>query len=522
MSGLTLRPYQNEALAAVEAAAARGVRRALLVMATGLGKTIVFAELIRRRAGRALVLVHRDELVRQAVEKLGLVAPLASLGVVKAERDDVDAETIVASVQTLARDARLRRLRPDFDTVIVDEAHHLAADTYQRVLGHLRVGADDGPLGLGVTATPERGDGQPLAGWEIVYRKDILHGIREGYLCDLRAVQVRLAADFGTLHVRAGDFVDREAEALLLDAAAPEHTVAAYQEHAPGRKALIFTPTVRVAHEMAKAFQGAGVAAEAIDAGTPLEVRREVLARFHAGTVRVIANCAVLTEGFDEPSVDAVIVARPTRSRLLYVQMLGRGTRLYPGKGDCLVIDVVGATDRHDLMTAAQVLQVAPRSLARRGVLAAVEEREADEARAAANGRLVAESVDLFRPHPPLPRESLHWVKAGAGRFALSLESATLILAPGLEDCWRVLLRERAGTRALADGLPLEYAQGTAEDFARKAGAGALVRPGATWRGAPASEKQRALLRKWRVPIPADMTKGAAADAITAHLAARP
>src|SRR2546428_8143955 len=113
---LAMRPYQLEALEAVDAAAARGVRRALLAMATGLGKTIVFAELIRRRAGRALVLVHRDELVRQAVEKLGLVAPLASLGVVKAERDDVDAATIVASVQTLARDARLRRLRPDFDT----------------------------------------------------------------------------------------------------------------------------------------------------------------------------------------------------------------------------------------------------------------------------------------------------------------------------------------------------------------------------------------------------------------------
>src|SRR5206468_873500 len=153
-------------------------------------------------------------------------------------------------VQTLARDARLRRLPPAFDTVIVDEAHHLAADTYQRVLGHLRVGAEDGPLGLGVTATPERGDGRPLDGWEIVYRKDILHGIREGYLSDLRAVQVRLAADFGTLHVRAGDFVDREAEALLLDAAAPEHTVAVYQAHAPGRKGLIFTPTVKVAHAM--------------------------------------------------------------------------------------------------------------------------------------------------------------------------------------------------------------------------------------------------------------------------------
>lgn len=519
---LALRRYQQDALTAIEAAAARGVRRALLVLATGLGKTIVFAELIGRRPGRGLVLVHRDELVRQAVDKLALVAPLG-VGVVKAERDEVDAGVVVASVQTLARETRLRRLRPDFTTVVVDEAHHLAAETYQRVLEHLGVGAEAGPLALGATATPERGDGLPLEGWETVYRKDILDGIRAGYLADLRAVQIRLAADFTALHVRAGDFIDRETETLLLEANAPEHAVAAYRQHAPGRKALLFTPTVKVAHAMADAFRASGITAEAIDGGTPLEIRREILGRFHTGAVRVVANCGVLTEGFDEPSADCVIVARPTRSRLLYMQMLGRGTRLFPGKSDCLVIDLVGATDRHDIMTAAAVLQVRSRSLTQRGALAAAAEREAEEAHRAqaARGELVSEAIDLFRPHPPLPREGLHWVKTGGGRFALSLESATLILAPTPDDRWRVLRRDRAGTQCVADGLPLEYAQGAAEDYARKAGASTLITSGAAWRSTPASERQVALLRRWRVPVPDGLTKGAAADLITARIAVR-
>jgi superfamily II DNA or RNA helicase len=153
-----LRPYQQEALAAIEAAAAHGIRRAVLVLATRLGKTIVFSGLIRRQTGRALVLVHRDELVRQAVEKLGLVAPFTEVGIVKAWQDEVEASVVVVSVQTLARETLLRGVRPDITIVVVDEAHQLAAETYQRVLEHLGVGAEASPLSLGVTATPQRGD----------------------------------------------------------------------------------------------------------------------------------------------------------------------------------------------------------------------------------------------------------------------------------------------------------------------------------------------------------------------------
>ena len=322
-----LRDYQQDAVTAIEQAAESGVRRHLLVLPTGCGKTIVFSEVVRRRGGRALVLVHRDELARQAVDKLSLVVPRSRLGIVKTERDEHGAQVVVGSVQTLARTSRLERMVPDFD-----EAHHVTATTYQRILTALGAGTPDGPLALGCTATPERGDGVPLEGWHIVYRRSPPEMIAAGYLSDLRALRVRLDTDFNRLHVRAGDY-DREVEQALLDANAPEHAARAHLEHASGRRALVFTPTVAVAHAMADAMTRFGIVAEALDGETRIEVRRAMLRRFARGETLVIANCGVLTEGLDEPSVACIIVACPTRSKLLYVQMIGRGSRRHPCHG---------------------------------------------------------------------------------------------------------------------------------------------------------------------------------------------
>ena len=367
---LKLRPYQAEAISAIEDAERRGVRRPLLGLPTGTGKTVIFAALIRRRGGSALVLAHRDELLVQATEKIRQVDPAAQLGLVKAEANEVAAPVVVASMQTLARESRLARLPRRFQTVVVDEAHHATADSYRRVLDWV----DGSPLLLGVTATPERADNASLGEvWdEVVYSRSLLEMIRAGYLVDLRGLRVRLAVDFSRVRVSHGDFVDADAAAALTAADAPAHACAAYLEHAPGRKALLFTPTVDLAHLMAKAFRERGVAAEAVDGTLPLEQRRAILARLRTGETKVVANCAVLTEGFDEPSVDCVIVARPTRSRILYVQMIGRGTRTFPNKRDCLIVDLVGATERHDLLTLPQLFGL--------GDATALEERTVSEA----------------------------------------------------------------------------------------------------------------------------------------------
>jgi ATP-dependent helicase IRC3 len=519
MMRLTPRPYQHEAVAALLAAAARGVQRPLLVLPTGTGKTIIFALLVQRRGGRALILAHRDELIQQAVDKLHLVNPTMSLGVVQAERDELTAPTVVASVQTLSRRPRLARLVPDFHTIVIDEAHHAPAPSYRRILEYCHAWRADGPLVVGVTATPARGDRQSLRQvFEgIVYQKTLVEMMQAGYLVDLRAMQVLLQADFDALRTQHGDFIEAELETLLLAANAPAQVLTAFQAHAAERKALLFTPTVATAHAMAETFCMAGIAAEALDATTPLATRRAILQRLHSGATRVVANCAVLTEGFDEPSIDCIIVARPTQSLPLYQQMLGRGTRIYPGKTDCLILDVVGVSTHHTLHTAATLFGCDPAQLAQQSVLESLDApaRPTLMAEDPMTGTLRSTPVDLFA------RRTLRWVQTRQGAWVLSLgaQHGTLRLRTDGPDTWQVIqVRRDADPVLLGDTLPLPYAQGLAEDYARHLGVARLVEAEAPWRQQPATEKQTALLRKLGLAERAGLTKGEAADLLAAVL----
>jgi hypothetical protein len=349
-----------------------------------------------------------------------------------------------------------------------------------------------------------------------VYQKTLLEMMQAGYLVDLRALQVLLQADFDALRTPQGDFVEAELERLLLAANAPAQVLAAFQAHAADRKALLFTPTVALAYAMAETFRTAGIPAEALDGTTPLATRRAILQRLHTGETRVVANCAVLTEGFDEPSVDCIIVARPTQSALLYQQMLGRGTRTYPGKTDCLLLDVVGVSTRHTLYTAATLFACDAATLAQRSVLEslAVHEGQPQED-TALTGTLRSTPVDLFA------RRALRWVQTRQGAWVLSLGAlhGTRRLRPDGPETWQVAqVRRDAGPVLLGDTLPLPYAQGLAEDYARHLGVVRLVEVEAPWRQQPATEKQTALLRKLGLAARAGLTKGEAADLLAAVL----
>jgi len=252
---LALRPYQHDAAEAFRAGARRGLRRMLIQMATGLGKTVLFAHLAHEAValgGRVLIVAHRDELLAQARDKLLLADPSADVGIVRAELDECDAQIVVASVQTLAQSHRLARVGR-FSLIVIDEAHHAAAASYHAILDALGAFASVGPLVLGVTATPGRGDGVGLDEIfeEVVYAKTILSGIRDGYLADLRAVSVTLDTDFSAVRSRGGDLAEGELGDALLTADAPEHVASAYREHADGRRALVFAPTVAVLRERA-------------------------------------------------------------------------------------------------------------------------------------------------------------------------------------------------------------------------------------------------------------------------------
>jgi ATP-dependent helicase IRC3 len=288
------------------------------------------------------------------------------------------------------------------------------------------------------------------------------------------------------------------------------------KKYAPGRKALLFTPTVELAHLMAEAFSKRRVAAEAVDGSLPLEERRAILARLRSGETKIVANCAVLTEGFDEPSVDCVIVARPTRSRILYVQMIGRGTRTFPNKRDCLIVDLVGATERHDLLTLPQLFGLGDATALEERTVTEAVERDHAAAATTPEAPLVTEEVDLFRE-----RTKLRWVEVGE-RWALTTGRGLLVVEP-YAGSWRVVVQE-AGTRqrrVLAHGLDLGYAHGVAEDFIRRLGAAHLVNPDARWRTQAISDKQRALLERLGIPYDADLTRGAASDLISAEFAKR-
>ncbi len=357
---LPLRPYQREAIDAIDQRELLGVTRQLVVLPTGGGKTLVAAHLIAERqqraastgrgSGRALFLAHRDELIQQAVDKFRQVAPGLEVGVVKAERDEVGADVVVASVQTLARPSRLARLEPNFDLVVADESHHAVSPTWVGVLSGLGAMRDDGrgPLLLGITATPERSDRVGLGQvWqEIVYSRSILEMITDGYLVDARGLIVSTPADLARLRISHGDLVDAELGAELVRSGALGSIAEAYATHARDRKGVAFTPTVETAYSLAEALVAEGIPAEGVDGTTPREQRRAILGRLHAGQTQVVCNAQILTEGWDEPSISCVLIARPTKSRPLYIQMSGHGLRIYPGKTDCIAEGQRVLTDR--------------------------------------------------------------------------------------------------------------------------------------------------------------------------------
>ncbi|MGH2947300.1 MAG: DEAD/DEAH box helicase [Solirubrobacteraceae bacterium] len=523
---LALRPYQEEAIAAIDAALERGVSRPLVAIPTGSGKTVMFTSLIARRGGSALVLAHRDELLRQAADKLTLADPTLGLGVgfVAAERDDVAAPVVVGSVQTLARARRLERLPRHFDTVVVDEAHHASARSYRRILAHLRAS----PLILGVTATPQRSDRQQLGDvWqEVVYQREIAEMIRAGYLADVRGVRVGLQANLDRVAQTGGDF---DAEALgdaLEQASAPQHVLAAYRAHATGRKALVFVPTVALAHHMARVFRDAGVAAESLDGTTPLAHRRAILERLRAGDTRVCVNVGVLSEGFDEPSVDCIVVATPTRSQVKYTQIVGRGLRTFPGEADCLVIDVVGVSDRLDLQTLPRLFNLRTPPAADVTVREALDRQARDgqagggptPRRPRPDGPMRAREVPLLGRRRR--NRKLRWLRHD-GYWLLSIgRSSLLALVPGGER-WTVVRLDRGGVERLAADVDLGYAHGIAEDYVRQTGAMRLADASARWRRAPISDAQADLLRRLGIQAPDGATKGDASDLIVLAQGAR-
>lgn len=344
---LTLRPYQTEARDAVIAEWDKGHRKTLLVLPTGTGKTVVFSSIIGHRVargGKALVLAHRGELLSQAADKLLAVTGLPC-GLEKAESTSLNGGEVitVGSVQTMSQENRLRQFpRNYFTDIVVDEAHHCLSDSYQRVLEHF----SEANI-LGVTATPDRGDRKNLGQYfdSLAYEYSMESAIREKYLCPVKAQLIPLKLDISEAKITNGDFSAGQIGTLL-----EPYLVQIAKEMASyckDRKTVVFLPLVHISQQFRDILNSYGFRAAEVNGNSA--DRAEILADFESGKYNVLCNSMLLTEGWDCPSVDCVVVLRPTKVRSLYQQMVGRGMRLHPGKDHLLLLDFLWMTERHDL-----------------------------------------------------------------------------------------------------------------------------------------------------------------------------
>lgn len=575
---LPLRDYQKEAIADLHRRWDAGDTRVPLVLATGLGKTVIFAHLIAdwvrsNVAKRVIVLVHTDELVQQAYKKIRDVAPHLQVGIVKAERNEVLARVIVASVQSLRSEKRRAQIR-NVGMIIVDECHHATAKTYRDILDHYGAFGVDGTFDwkypvkvAGFTATLARGDRAKLSDvWqECTFSRGIAFGIRRGYLLDVRGKRI-VVSDMELSNVKksGGDYADGSLAEELDRALAPSIVADAYSVHASTRKGLGFAPTVESAHHFAEAFNEAGIPSAVVSGSTPREERRLILKRLHAGEIQVVWNCAVLTEGFDEPTVSCVVNARPTQSAPLYQQMVGRGLRpdlsLPPEqRGDCLVLDVVGVSRTHnlktliDLSSRPDVEEIDDEDLSLLEMEDALDAMETEQA--------LEDGVDLREEYygatavedfDPLARTGIGaWLKTSGGTYFLPAGKDVYVLIveseePGAYDVAWLTQRPNTflhtacpyqepyldglscrcggghhgsqGDLTEHRGLSLEMACSWAEEVIEEVGGpGALSLAGVkkSWRRTQPSEAQLSLAQSLGIEITEDMRKGELSDLIS-------
>jgi superfamily II DNA or RNA helicase len=532
---IALREYQREAIDAVQAAWAEGMQRPAVVLPTGAGKTVVFSRMasehIAAEGTRVVILVHRDELADQTLDKLKQTEPSLFVGKVKASADNIAADVMVCSVQTLARERRFNRLVDSQKTcgkvglVIVDECHHASAKSYVNILAGLGCysGMPDGTRAVGFTATLARGDGQGLGDvWEdAVYTRSPLWMMSRGHLVDVKSRLI----DVDTLHLgdvkrSSGDYQAKDLGDALMEAGGPQIISKVLQEHAADRRSpIVFTPTVEVARATAEALPDAAY----VHGGTPREERLDIYRRFRTGEVRTLINCMVLTEGADFPFADCAVIARPTRSQPLFIQMVGRVLRPSPatGKDDALVLILAG--EGGSLCTLVD-LEPGFEGQAEDGeTLAEAYEREESrkEKRVPAGSlrfELTHRDIDLFQASA-----AYSWLRTDGGVQFIPLgdDGEILVWASKEPEKWDVAYAPKRGQwQRLHTGLDLGMAMAWAETEATDRSSLNMTRS-AAWRKKPASPKLRGLLSYLGKPVPDDIRAGLASDLLAVTIASR-
>ena len=467
---MNLRDYQKECINKINSIDKGNY---LIQMATGLGKTVTFANI--QRKGRVLLLSHREELVTQPQKYYD-----CSFGIEQGKNHSDGEDVVSASVQSIVR--RLENFNPnDFDTIICDEAHHAAASTYKKIFSYFKP-----RLLLGFTATPNRADGVRLNDVfsEIIFQRDLRWGIKNGYLSDIFCRRVDIGYDLSNVHTRMGDYAPSELETAMSDTS--DAIAEAYRKYAKGAT-LIFAVSVKHAHDIARKIGGA----VAVTGDTPN--RAEIIKDFSERKIPCLVNCMVFTEGTDIPLVETVIIARPTQSDSLYAQMVGRGLRLHPDKDKLTLIDCVGITGKANLCTAPSLLGIdmseVPKNQRNKiqGDLFDLPDKVTLSMDTPESWIRNTEIIDLWANEQEYNLHNINFFKMPDGSLTLSLPERVITIPcqdhlgnvkgmpmqEAIDRVYYYLLREHSNTRAIWDMNAVKH-----------------------WGSAPATDKQKNIITK--------------------------
>jgi superfamily II DNA or RNA helicase len=538
-----LRPYQQDALDAIRNSYESGISKQLIVIPTGGGKTVTFTSIpyIIPDSLPMLVLAHREELLDQAAKTISQVHPEFKVQIEQANRKvDLDCDIVVASVPTLGRSDsdRINKFSRDyFKTIVIDECHHASSKTYTNILDYFNF-----KFLLGVTATPQRSDNLRLTDVfeEIVYYKNMSDLIQEGWLSRIVGYRVKTSVDISSVKTVRGDFAEGQLQKAIDIPVRNDSIVAAYNDLTPDTKAIVFCAGVQHANNVALSFQKSDIPSAVVVGSTSSEERHRIFSDFRQGKIKVVVNVGVLTEGFDEPSVETIILARPTRSNLLYTQIVGRGVRLFEGKTHCNIIDIADATKGKKPLGLPSLMGLPPDFDLQGNDLLEVAEKYEDLLEKSPGRALKAltlddieiayKQIDLFMP-PPVNEivqkySRLVWVETSENNFYLTInENESLRIFIDTMGRWTVEHRDKSSKNP---PTILGYPKDMRESFSRsdkwvmKRYDTRLIDSTAPWRGDPPTEKQIKILRKIGVPLTKEINKGVASQIISKYFEDNP
>lgn len=535
---VALREYQQEALESINTFYNNGVSRQLVVLPTGAGKTVIFSHLpiYKNNSLPMLVLAHRAELLVQAKDKISKSNPELTIEIEQGENHAGHSDVVVASVPTLGRaeSERILKYPKDyFKSIVIDEAHHAAAPSYRRILDYFTP-----DFVLGVTATPQRSDNTRLTDVfdEIVYYKTIQDLIEQGWLCSLVGYRIKTDTDISGVATNDGDYIASQLEDAIDNPTRNRLIVSTYMDLVPESKAIVFCAGVQHANNLAASFRQAQIPTEVILGETDSDLREQILLRFKTGETKVLVNVGVLTEGFDEPTVQTIILARPTRSTLLYTQIVGRGTRLSEGKPHCTVLDFADTTKGKKPLGLPSLLGLPPDfDLQGQDLIEVAKEYkeleeycpgEAIRVLQPEDIKVAYTRINLFMPPPPNEFVQQYsrfvWAEVAENDFHLGINNYnSLRIYVDALGRWVVEHHSRVDSKLQVNVLG--YPDDMRDAFVRSDKwvinrfDTNLLQADAAWRSDGPTDAQKKLLKRIGVPVTSDMTKGTASQIISKY-----